>query len=81
MVFMDKIGPNHVGMMVINAMVGQGDHVMSMRLWPLTRSHFDNGLLLPEVEKFLCENPSSESKEEVLNGVKKTPIATPLKKN
>ena len=32
---MDKIDPNHVGVMVVNTMVGHGDHIMSMRLWPL----------------------------------------------
>lgn len=78
---MDKIGPNHVGMMVINAMVGQGDQVMSMRLWPLTRSHFDNGLQLSEVEEFLCENPSSESKEEVISGGEKNSYRNSNKKN
>ena len=57
---MEKIGPNHVSVMVVNTMVGQGDQIISMKLWPL--KHFDNSLLLFEVEKFLCENYSGERK-------------------
>jgi hypothetical protein len=46
---------------MINTMVGQGDHIMSMRLWPLIEMCFDNGLLFYEVEEFMCENTSNES--------------------
>ena len=34
---MYKIGPNHVGVMVVNAMVGQCDQIMLMRLWLLRK--------------------------------------------
>lgn len=42
---MKKIGPNHVILIVINIiMAGQGDWIMSMRMWPLTRNRFANDL-------------------------------------
>ena len=77
---MEKIGPNPVGVMVINAMAKQGDMIMSMRFWPLTKMHFDNNFLLSKVEEFLCRNPFSESKEEFFSGVKKLLAAIPLGK-
>lgn len=76
---MDKIGPNHVGVMVINAVPQQGDQIMSMRLWPLNETRFVGGLRLSEIEAFLCENPSSESEDEFFSGVKKTPYHSSIR--
>lgn len=68
---MDCIGPDHVGVMVMNAIPSHTDQVMSMRLWPLEATRLDDGLLLSDVALYLCDNPSSESEEEFFSGVKK----------
>ena len=37
-------------------------YALQCHMWPLTRTCFNNGSLLSEVEEVLCENPSSDSK-------------------
>lgn len=49
---------------------------MSTRLWPLIETRFDSGILLFEVKEIICENTSSESKEEFFIGVKKNSYRT-----
>lgn len=77
---MDMIGPDHVGVMVISSIPGNGDQIMSMRLWPLKETRFLGGLLLSEVDQHLCDNPSSESEEEFFAGVKKSAYRSSIRK-
>lgn len=65
---MDKVGPNHIGMMVVNLMGGHGDQIMPMKFWPLIEAHFDNALLCFMFKEFLCVNPSSRAKNNSLMG-------------
>lgn len=59
-------------MLVIYTMARYNDQIMSVRLWPLIGTCFDDGLLLFELEEFLCENPFKQREEELFIGVKKT---------
>lgn len=77
---MNQIGPNHIGVMIINAMARHGEHIMSMRLWPFTKTFFDNGLLFSEVEEFLRKNPFSDVKI-FFSRVEKTPYCNFIWKN
>jgi len=77
---MDMIGPDHVGVMVISSIPGNGDQIMSMRLWPLKETRFLDGLLLSEVDQHLCDNPLSESEEEFFAGVKKSAYRSSIRK-
>lgn len=59
---------NDIYVMDINSMNGQGDHIISTRLWPPRETCFVNDILLPRVEEFLHANLSIGREEDIFNG-------------